>query len=109
MEKNKDKLLACIHGSHTGASNAISGRQLCEYFGLTGSLIRKLISKLRIEGHPVCSDGNGYFYASTVQEIDATIGHLSSRRKEMMHAEKGLRQAKEQFISQQKGGGQCEK
>lgn len=105
MEKNKEKLLACIRNSHVGASNAISGRQLCEYFGLTGSLVRKLINKLRIEGEPVCSDGNGYFYASTLKEIEATIAHLSSRSREMMNAEEGLRKAKEKFIQQQKGGG----
>ena len=108
MEKNTEKLIAYIRTSHIGASNAISGRQLCEYFGLTGSLVRKLINKLRIEGHPVCSNGNGYFYASKLEEIDATNSHLSGRRKEMLHAEKGLRQAKEKFIYQQKGGGQYE-
>lgn len=95
----KKKILAHLKDHHVGADNALLGSRLCSIFGLTSSLLRKSINELRVEGYPVCSDSNGYFYAGCPEEIDVTIAHLASRSREMDHAKNGLRRAKAEFGS----------
>lgn len=96
----KEKLNNYLRDYHTGADNALLGYRLCSVFGLTSSLLRRNINELRVEGHPVCSDSNGYFYAACPEEIDITIAHLASRSREMNRAMEGLIRAKAGFGSQ---------
>lgn len=62
---------------HTGRDNAIFSRELEKIFSLDGRNIRRNISKLRRAGWPICSDQNGYYYASNQHEINATICRLN--------------------------------
>lgn len=93
----KMKIIDYLKDYHVGADNALLGSRLCSIFGLASSLLRKSINELRVEGYPVCSDSNGYFYAGCPEEIDITIAHLASRSREMDYAKEGLRRAKDNF------------
>jgi len=95
----KDFILEYLKKYSIGAENAASGRKLSSMSGVTPSDIRRVVNELRSEKHPVCSDSNGYFYASSVQEIDMTIAHLASRVKQINKAKDGLYGAKIIFVS----------
>jgi len=95
----KKKILNYLREHHVGADNALLGKRHGSIFGLTNLLLRKNINGLRVEGYPVCSDSNGYFYAGCPEEIDVSIAHLASRSREMARAKEGLRRAKDDFGS----------
>ena len=47
-------------------------------FGIKGNQeLRDAVNALRREGVPIASNGSGYFYAATEQEVRATIAHLT--------------------------------
>ena len=60
---------------------------------MTGRTLRRKISRLRQDGYPICSDENGYYYAESQSEINATVCRLnmlvtkiSNARTGMLHA-----------------------
>lgn len=84
MERQKSRLLMALAG-HTGRSRIIGMGELYEQvFGRRYShrindtkQLRNLITDLRREGTPICSDssssGGGYFIASTSGELNAYL------------------------------------
>jgi hypothetical protein len=98
----KTSILEYITKNHVGAENAILAGRLCSMLGITGRLLRRAITELQVEGYPVCSDTNGYFYAVNEAEIENTIIHLSSRAQEMETARDGLLKAKANFMAADK-------
>ena len=46
--------------------------------------------RLRRDGVPIASNGSGYFYAATDQEVRATIAHLTRRISGIAAAIRGL-------------------
>ena len=48
------------------------------------------INRLRCDGHPICSDATGYFYAARQSEIRATVAQLTGRISKIAAATKGL-------------------
>ena len=98
----KTSIMDYITKNHIGAENAILAGRLCSMLGITGRLLRRAITELQVEGYPICSDTNGYFYAVNEDEIDNTIKHLTTRAQEMETARDGLLKAKANFMVSEK-------
>lgn len=97
---NKTAILNHLTQNNVGASNAILAGRLCSQIGITGRLLHRAINELRVEGYPICSDTNGYFYAANSEEIDGTVQHLVSRAQEMLTARDGLEKSKANLMAQ---------
>lgn len=86
----KEDLLFFIRNNHIGQENYITSSELELLFGINGASIRQIISKLRCEGQPICSDANGYYYAENHDEINNTATQLLGRTKKINEAVRGL-------------------
>lgn len=75
---------------HTGKENAVYSRELQRLFSLDGRNLRRKISALRRDGHPICSDESGYYYARSQQEINATVCRLNTLVTQVSNARTGL-------------------
>jgi hypothetical protein len=75
---------------HTGKENAVFSRELERLFSLDGRALRRKISSLRQDGHPICSDGSGYYYAENQKEINATICRLNTLVTRISNARTGM-------------------
>ncbi|OYZ03467.1 MAG: hypothetical protein B7Y42_00370 [Polaromonas sp. 28-63-22] len=84
---------------HQGKARGIHVRDLV--MRITGELangegqeraVRKLVTELRLEGHPICAHpASGYFLAETAEELDDTCNFLRSRALSSLKAESRLR------------------
>lgn len=81
-----------------GKEHRICSRELEKLTDLKGSAIRAEVNKLRAAGEPIASDAQGYYIATTQEEITATICNLQSRRNAMNRAIEGLMEAKYKLI-----------
>ena len=52
-------------------------------FGITGETVRQIVHELRMQGHPIGSGRQGYFYARNKAEIAETISHIEGRRNSL--------------------------
>lgn len=59
--------------------NPIYSAQLEKEFDVSGIHLREIIHELRLEGHPIGSGSNGYFYATDKTELKDTIDNLLGR------------------------------
>ncbi len=57
---------------------------------LTGSEVRAIIAHLRLQGHPVGSDGRGYFWAVSPRDLQATIDHFAGREEKLAEVRHAL-------------------
>ena len=55
-----------------------------------GTELRRAVNRLRCDGHPICSDATGYFYAARQSEVRATVAQLTGRISKIAAATKGL-------------------
>jgi len=76
--------------NHRGRKHAVSSKTLEAVFHIKGRAIRKAVNALRSNGIPVCSDENGYYYAVSQAEINATVAQLDSRIEKISTARNGL-------------------
>ena len=74
-------------------SNPITGKQIGIALGIAGPTVRAIVHRLREQGHPVGSSGQGYWYAGSPSELAPTITHLEQRIRSMAAAADGLRRA----------------
>lgn len=81
-----------------GKERQITSRELENITDLKGTEIRKEVNKLRTAGEPIASDANGYYIATTPEELTATIRNLESRRNAMNRAIEGLTEAKYKLV-----------
>lgn len=72
----KERLAEHLERYHSGASNAATSRELECAFGIKGKELRDAVNALRREGVPIASNGSGYFYAATEQEVRAMKLHF---------------------------------
>ena len=86
-----DKAL-CEHlrTCHRGQKNAASSKELEAAFHVKGSELRRAVNRLRCNGHLICSNESGYFYAIEPSEVKATIAQLSGRIAKISAAKDGL-------------------
>ena len=82
----KERLAEYLEQYHMGALNAATSRELELTFGIKGIQV----NALRRDGVPIASNGSGYFYAATDQEVRATIAHLTRRISGIAAAIRGL-------------------
>ncbi|MCK5016599.1 MAG: hypothetical protein KAS32_05935 [Candidatus Peribacteraceae bacterium] len=66
-----------------------------------GASMRAVIHALRCKDYPICSSDEGYFYPSSVSDIDATIAGLGGRISAMQKAKAGLENGKHNYKVQQ--------
>jgi len=94
---NTEALLRYLKQRCTGRQNAIKSPALEALFRVRGASLRKAVNALRCEGHPICSDEYGYYYAATEAELTATIRQLGSRISRIAGAKNGLVRAAERY------------
>lgn len=75
---------------HQGQESAASSKELEAAFHVKGTELRRAVNRLRCDGHPICSDATGYFYAARQSEIRATVAQLTGRISKIAAATKGL-------------------
>ncbi len=73
-----------------GQESAASSKELEAVFHVKGTELRRAVNRLRCDGHPICSDATGYFYAARQSEIRATVAQLTGRISKIAAATKGL-------------------
>jgi transcriptional regulator of NAD metabolism len=91
------KLLSCLKRRHRGQDNAVKSSILEIRFNVSGRIIRDAVNILRCRGCPICSDENGYYYASNKAELAATIRQLNSRIGKIAKARDGLVRAARRY------------
>ena len=97
----KERLAEHLKRRHLGADHAATSRELERAFSITGKELRQLINRLRRDGVPIASDGGGYYYAATEQEVRATIAHMTRRIGGIAAAIQGLTRSLERFDTAQ--------
>ncbi len=73
-----------------GQESAASSKELEAVFHVKGTELRRAVNRLRCDGHPICSDATGYFYAARQSEVRATVAQLTGRISKIAAATKGL-------------------
>ena len=92
---HKEDILNYLKVSHRGEEQAVSSKELEQLFSLEGRSVRRIISALRQEGHPICSSQEGYYYAASQQEINETIARLNEFVTGISNSRTGLLFAKD--------------
>jgi hypothetical protein len=89
VDSNK-QILNYLKQNHKGANKAVQSRGLEFRFQMSGRKIRDIVNTLRCDGHPICSDDGGYYYAVSEEEVMGSIRQLSSRIEKIADAKNGL-------------------
>lgn len=99
MDINKIILSRYLKDRHTGAENAVFSRELEYMLDMSGRDIRRVISALRKDGVPICSDYHkGYYYAEKQSEIEHTLKGLGEHIEGVSDTIARLTKAKAQMI-----------
>ncbi|MCI8595160.1 MAG: hypothetical protein HFF09_07925 [Oscillospiraceae bacterium] len=75
---------------HCGQESAASSKKLEAALHVKGTELRRAVNRLRCDGHPICSDRTGYFYAARKSEVKATIAQLAGRISKIAEAKNGM-------------------
>ena len=99
MDSNKIILLRYLKDRHTGEENAVFSRELEYMLDMSGRDIRRVISALRKDGVPICSNYHkGYYYAEKQSEIENTLKGLGEHIEGVSDTIARLTKAKAQMI-----------
>jgi Mn-dependent DtxR family transcriptional regulator len=90
MREKQDDLLELLKDCALGKRNAVKQKDICTLLSCKGREVRNMVNSLRREGKPICSGGNGYWYAANSDEVLATIRYLDSRISNLSKAAIGL-------------------
>ena len=71
-----DRFVAFLKKHHTGFEKAIKTDELSDIYKLEPKTVQSMIHRLRLDGHPICGDQNGYFYAGGPDDIRHTAKWL---------------------------------
>ena len=85
-----EKFLRYLKRNHTGEGKAVQSKCLEMKLQISGRKIRDIVNALRCEGHPICSDDGGYYYAANRYEVSGSIRQLNSRIEKIAEAKDGL-------------------
>ena len=99
-ELNRQKIASVLSViKEYNSASPIKGSMVAYKAGLSSDVgVRGAVNQLRSEGEPVCSNGDGYWYASTTLEIQNTIEELEARSRSMNNAIAGLRICRDRMI-----------
>lgn len=89
----RQRLLTYLKEHHQGMNKATQSKAIEKRFHVSGRNIRNIVHILRCEGNPICSDENGYYYATTKRELVGSIRQLDSRIRKIKQARDGLESA----------------
>lgn len=100
-KKTKFQTTAELLGLHLkefahGQDNAKTAKDL-RGFGKSVQ-IRQMVHRLRLDGEPICSSDCGYYYASSISDLDRTLANLGSRIKSIREAFDGLSKTKRHML-----------
>jgi glycyl-tRNA synthetase beta subunit len=87
-ESVQNRLLIHLKNNHYGCNKAIKAKEL-KHFG-TPRKIRLMVHNLRLQNNPICSDNDGYYYASNEKEVSSVVQRLLHFVIETQEAIKGL-------------------
>ena len=90
VQNKQAALCGYLRKYHTGGEKAVPSHRLEAVFSMKGSEIRRYVNLLRCEGVPICSGESGYYYASTYEELEATVRQLNSRIEKIAMARNGI-------------------
>ena len=90
----EEQLLVCL-----GRARRIGSKELQRALNLSGSDLRKYVSRLRRKKEPIASDQNGYYYAQTSGEVYSTIRYLKKIRAGLDAVILGLEESLDDFSS----------
>ncbi len=71
-----DEICDYLSRNHVGEKNAVFSKELEQRFSVSDRSLRRMISALRKEGHPICSGRSGYYLGETREETEKTAGWL---------------------------------
>ena len=98
-ELNRQKMaavLSVIKGRNSLAP--VTGKSIAFKTGLSSDVtVRGAINQLRQDGAAICSNGDGYWYATTAYELQSTIEELEGRVSAVNNAIAGLRIARDRM------------
>ena len=92
-----NEFLKYLKEYHTGKEKAVSSAYLQNKLSISSRTIRKIVNQLRNDGVPICSDENGYYYATDQEELLYSIYQMTSRIKAIAKAKNGLVKALNHF------------
>lgn len=102
--KNKNEIMSIseaiidyLQREHCGKALAVKATELQRRFGVTPRQLRTIVSSARCEIIPICSDGNGYYFAESAEEIARTRAMIRAQAISMLNAARGLDKAYEAF------------
>ncbi len=90
VKDKKTAILECLKKYHTGKRNAVHSAELERLFSMDDRAVRRKISALRKDGHPICSGDVGYYYAENKKEINTTVNRLNDLMTGVSDARTGL-------------------
>lgn len=86
-----DLITTFIMTHSNGRAKPICGSRIASALGVDGIEIRRLVNVARCNGDPICSNGKGYYIASSKEELQRTIDSLDGRIAVMTNARDGLK------------------
>lgn len=105
MDRTEVTLLEIIRG-YTG-DNRIKDHQIRNLIVIQdpderkpGHGLRRIVNSLRQNGHPICSDTRGYWYATTPEELSEFIESLRGRATKILEAVGGLSETLKEWEQQ---------
>ena len=90
----KNEINEYLKRNHMGSEKAVFSKELERLFSLNGRTVRRLISSLRQDGHPICSSCKGYYYAKTQDDVNDTVSRLNELVTGVSNSRTGLLYAK---------------
>ena len=79
--------------NHASKGKPIHAEKIAGVVDLREVRVRKVISHLRIGGHPIASSGKGFFWADIPEDLSLTIQHFQGRISKMSVVLAGLRRS----------------
>ena len=89
----KEEVLEFFRVFCLGQENLRSGSDIARTLQISKSELRKHINRLRRERHPIASNRQGYYYATTAWDVYATSKRLEEVERGIRAANSGLVQS----------------
>ena len=97
----REELAAFLYERCRGKYKAMSAERIAAETGTGRKVLREQVNKLRQEGIPIASGGDGYYYAKTASDVYATIRNLKKLQAGIEKAVVGLEGALADFGERQ--------
>lgn len=94
LKPHAERVASVLSRHHRGRDKAVKAPRIEAALSLPGQSVRAIMNYLRDSHYPICSDSTGYWWATSQDEIDKTVAHLTERINSMQRARDGLRGAK---------------